>query len=235
MQITKTHKIILSIIAITLLFGAYVYLDRRSGNEATNPVATTTTTTATSTGINVTVKGPDGYTIEQVPLDEGVGVPQPIPNLNRPVTMSLGAVVSAEASLKSIEKVKTLQESLKKNPADFSSWLELGIYQKMGGDYEGASITWQYAARLAPTDHISRGDLGNLYGYYIRDNGKAEVYYKDAIRVATGPAYSYLYIQLAEVYRDLFKDISKAKVTIDQGLGKFPNDAGLLQFKASLQ
>lgn len=230
MQMTKTHKIILSIIIVALLLGAYVYLDRKSDNEqaGTNPTATTTTS-----GTTVVTGGNGSYTIEQVPLSEGQGAPQPIPNLNRAVTPSSGAIISPEAKTLATQKVSSLQATLKKDPVNYPAWMDLGMYQKMGGDYEGASISWGYAAKLALKDNISRGNLGNLYAYFIKDNAKAETYYKQAIAIA--PTQGYLYIQLAEVYRDFFKDINKARTIIDQGLSKIPNDEVLLQFKASLQ
>jgi tetratricopeptide (TPR) repeat protein len=79
---------------------------------------------------------------------------------------------------------------------------------------------------------VALGNLGNLYAYYIKDNAQAENYYKQAI--AKGSTQAYLYVQLGEVYRDVFKDAAKAKATADQGLAKIPNDPSLLQFKATL-
>ena len=105
--------------------------------------------------------------------------------------------------------------------------------QKAGGDYQGAIISWKYASRLAPTDFISLANIGNLYAYFLHDNAQAEIYYKQAI--AKGQTQAYLYTQLAEIYRDIFQDLDKAKSIIDQGLSKIPNDPSLLQFKESLK
>lgn len=234
MQMTQRNKIILSAIAVIVLVGVYILFDRRSGGieDGNNePIATTTIdNTASSTTGNTKVTG--GYTIEQVPIEEGQGVPQPIPNLDRPITISSNAMVTPQATASATPVIKSLQASLKKNPADFNNWIGLGIAQKEAGDYQGAVISWTYASKLAPSDYISLGNLGNLYAYFIKDNAMAENFYKQAI--AKGPLQANLYTQLAEVYVNIFKDTAKAKAIVEQGLIKLPNDANLLQLKASL-
>lgn len=225
MQITKTNKIIISMIVVAILFVAYVvfYDKSKQQNETANVDNNISTTTLAA---NVNLQG-GGYKIEQIPINENN-----VPDLNRAVIVFPGAIISPETKALAIEKVKTLQTQLKKDPVDFSTWLGLGIYQKMGGDYVGASLSWQYASKIAETDYISLGNLGNLYAYFIKDNIKSETYYKQAI--SKSPTQAYLYIQLAEVYRDLFQDLTKARSIVDQGLSKIPNDANLLQLKASL-
>lgn len=237
MVITKTHKILISIIVGALLFGGYIYLyeklhtedNDQLGAENINQVVSTTTS-----GTKILTQGAGGYTIEQVSINENNAIPQPIPDLNRPVTNPGSDRVSSEAIVLATKKILELQAQLKKNPDDLSAWLNLGIYQKMAGDYQGASISWQYAGRLVPASHIPFGNLGNLYAYFLKDNAKAEMYYKQAI--SKGPAQAYLYIQLAEVYINLIPNkLSDAKAVIDQGLKQVPNDPNLLQMKESLK
>lgn len=235
MQLTKTHKIILSILAILVLLSIYILVDQKNKEETGDTdISTSTEKTATTTisGTQINTQGTGGYTIERVPINEGKGVPQPVPDLNRISVAANGVFISPEAKVTADASIKSIQAMLKKNPADFYAWLDLGIYQKMAGDYEGVIISWTYVGRLAPTDYISRGNLGNLYAYYLKDLAKAEVYYKQAI--SYGPTQAILYIQLAEVYRDLFQDKAKARAILDQGLSKIPNDPNLLQLKASL-
>ena len=131
------------------------------------------------------------------------------------------------------DKIRSLQARLKKDPRDFLAWLDLGIYQKMATDYEGAVISWQYASRLDPTSYIPLGNLGDLYAYFLKDKTKALEYYKKAI--SNGSTQSYLYVQLALVYKDVFKDMDKALAIIDQGLSKLPNNPSLLETKANLE
>ena len=203
---TKVHKIISVAIFLAILTGLYFF--DRSRRQQIAIGTPTNQTIATSTNGNTIINSKGNYTVEQVPINEGRGVPQPIPDLSRPIRPPGSAVVSPEAVTLATEKIKGLQTSLKKNPADFSAWLDLGMYQKMAGDYQGTVLSWQYASKLAPSDYISLGNLGDLYAYFIKDNAQAESYYKKAI--ANGPTQEYLYTQLVIVYRDIFKDNTKA-------------------------
>ena len=67
----------------------------------------------------------------------------------------------------------------------------------------------------------------------MHDTAKAEMYFKQALSL--GSAQAYLYIQFATFYRDVVKDMTKAKAIIDQGLAKLPNNQALVEFKASLK
>ena len=239
MQITKTHKIIISIVTVAVLLGVYIAFDRKSKeNNQTGSIGnqiseSTTTTTTTSSNVGIVAQGTGGYKIEQVSSNESKGLPQPIPDLNRPSTPGGSAIVAPEAKAVATEKIFSLQTSLKKDPSNFYAWLDLAMYQKMAGDYAGAVLSWQYAGKLIPSDFISVANLGNLYAYFLKDNTKAEMYYKQAI--TKGPTQAYLYTQLAEVYRDVFKDLNKAKAIVDQGLSQIPSDQNLLQMKDSLK
>jgi hypothetical protein len=236
MQMTKIHKVVASVIAVFALLALYIAFDRKSVQAPVSNVnnqSTSTSTTATTSGTTMSTQGTGSYKIEQVSPSESSSVPKPVPDLDRPVMSYKGdSITTAEAKAYAVEKVKAVQTILKTNPGDFKSWLNLGIYQKMGGDYDGAILSWQYAGRLSPTNYISLGDLGNLYAYFIKDNAQAEIYYQKAI--SKGPTQVYLYIQLAEVYRDIFKDMDKARVIVNQGLSKVPNDPSLIQIQASL-
>jgi Tetratricopeptide repeat len=230
MQLTKTNKIIISIVAIAVLFGAYILFDIKSKEQGTD-TGTNQVSTTTDVVVGTNITGQGNYTIERVPINEG-RVTQPVPDLNRVSVPAKGVVVSPEGKARTDAEIKSLQMVLKKDPTDFTSWLSLGLYQKLAGDYDGAVISWVYASKIAPGDYTSLGNLGDLYAYFIHDNGQAEVYYKEAIM--RGPTQSYLYVQLAEVYQNVFKNLDKARAIVSQGLSKIPNDPNLLQLKASL-
>ena len=238
MQLTKQQKIITSAVVVLLLFGMYVFFDRRSKEVTPSQLgdqASTTLDNNKNSSNSTAIAGMEGtgdYKIEQVFGNEGAGVPQPVPDLNRKVTPSQGAYVTAEAKLVATAKILEYQSKLKQNTADVKSWINLGIYQKMAGDFDGAVLSWKYAGRLSPTDYVSLGNLANLYAYFLNDIDKAESYYKEAI--LKGPTQVSLYIQLAELYRDVFRDKEKAKLTVEAGLQKIPNDPNLLKLEASL-
>ena len=230
---TRIQKIIISVVVIAVLFGGYVYFDRKSKNTESISVNTNTTQTQTTNPNEQTgIKATGNYTIEQVPLNSG-SAPQPVPDLYRPVHPAGSAAVSSEAIVRATENILPLQAALRKDPTNFFAWMELAMYQKMAGDFTGAAISWSYALRLNPNDYVSPGNLGNLYAYFLKDNIKAEMYYKQSI--TNGPTQTNTYIQFTEFYRDVLKDMVKARAIVDQGLSKIPNDANLLQIKATLK
>ena len=231
MQLTKIHKTVISILAIIILFGGYIYFDRKSKMEA--PVITNVTQTATTTGSQI-ITDSQGltYTITPISNETVSNIPKPIPDLNRSVIKSPGANVLEANTVSSTIKIKELQSALKTDPKSLANWIDLGLYQKLGGDYDGAIISWKYASRLVPTDFVSLGNIGNLYAYDLKNATQSEIYYKQAI--ARAPKQGYLYYQLAEIYRDFFRDNAKARAILDQGLSRIPGDEVLLQFKASL-
>ncbi len=235
MQITKTKKIIIGIIVASMFLGVYIYVDIKSRKAINSPSNTTDQTISTTTEVTTSVsniQGTGGYTVTQVSETEGRDLPQPIPDLNRKIILSSGVLVAPEAQALATEKISLLQVQLKKDMANLKAWINLGIYQKMAGDYQGAILSWQYASKLAPSDYVSLGNIANLYAYFLHNNAQAEIYYKKAI--ANGPTQAYLYIQLAEVYRDVFHDTAKAKAIITEGLAKNPNNKSLLEAQANL-
>lgn len=233
MDFTKKQKLITSALTIIILLGVYIAFDSRPVNTEVKSTEMISTSTSIDSSGKIKIEGTGSYTIREVPVDVVDDVPKPIPDLNRVSVASSGATVLPEVKLAAAEKIKTLQAKLKENPAYVEAWIDLGIYQKMAGDYAGAVISWKYASKLSPTDYVSVGNLGNLYAYFLKDNAQAEVYYKQAI--SKGSTQVYLYTQLAEVYRDIFKDLDKARAIVTQGLSKIPNNPNLLQLQASLK
>ena len=232
MQMTQTQKIILSIIAVVVLLGVYITFDKRSKNS---PIIPNTNETGTTTGEAITDLTPGkhgGYTVEQVPPNTTPAKQIQVPPV-RPVTFGAGVVLDQQTKDLVTSKINSLQAMIKANPGDLKPWLDLGMYQKMAGDYAGAVISWKYVAEATSKDFIAYGNLGELYAYYIHDNAMSENYYKLAI--ARDSKQSYLYTQLSDVYRYVFKDMIKAGAIIDQGLRVMPGDLALTEFKNNLK
>lgn len=234
MQTNRTWKIINSLIILVALVIFYIIFDRSSDvskiTEINNELQATTTK---KQNININNQNTGTYTIEQVPVEITNVLPKPIPDLNRPVTLYQNSQISLEAKEISVQKVSTIQNQLRQNPNDFYGWLDLGIYQKMGGDYDGTVISWKYASKLAPNDYISLGNLGNLYAYFLNNLEESEKYYKEAL--IKGSTQPHLYTQLAEVYAYLFKNKEKAQAILDEGIKNIPGDLNLLQMKSTLK
>ncbi len=233
MNATYTYKIIGGVIVVILLTALYFMFNRNTVPLTTEINQNATTTTTDQSGsIQVTGANGQNYTVTQVPITEGQ-TPIPTPSLNRPLTVSSGAIIAPEARTVALEKIKITQALLKKDPTNLSAWIDLGIYQKMGGDYEGAILSWKYVSLVGEKPFVSLGNLGNLYAYFLKDMVNAEKYYNQAIKNA--PTQIYLYFQLAEAFRDVSKDTVKARVVVDRGLVANPNNPDLLSLKESLK
>ncbi len=224
----RKNNILIGILVIGIIILVWVAVARRSGQVATVPQAQNSSTTVTSLESTTT----PNYTVTQVPA-QGTTIPQPVPDLTHGVTFSASAPLTPDVQTLLNQKVSTLEATLKKDPTNVAGWIQLGIYQKMAGDFTGTVTSWKYAVRLAPTDHVPLGDLADLYGYYLHDNTLAEQYYIQAI--TQGPTQAYLYVQYATFCHDVLKDTTKAQMVITQGLVKIPNDSALLQFQANLK
>mgnify|MGYP003394514271 CR=1 FL=1 len=236
---TKQQKIISVAVFCAIIALGYYFFTRKSPQiEDTNVVQdnTASTTNTDNTGVisvtsSSTSKGNEGK-VTIIPIVETKAVSIPVPDLSRKVVFAQNIALSDEAKKIVEDRIIALQTELKKDKTNLSAWLDLGLYQKTAGDYIGAAISWKYVSDVADRDYISFGNLGDLYGYYLHDNGMAEAYYKKAI--ANGPNQAYIYIQLAMFYRDVFKDLDMAKATIEQGLVKLPDDPSLLETKKNL-
>ncbi len=229
---SKNQKIIITIIAVLVVI-SIAYIKIRNGKETGTQIATSTPESlATSTKVvTLSGNGSSDYKVEAVPINNNT---QKIsqPDLTKPIVFSTSANYSDEIKQMYTQKINDLKAKIKSTPGTLLPWIDLGSYEKAIGDYQTALEYWTYVSKAAPTDYLSLGNIGNLYAYYIKDNAMAEYYYKKAI--ANGPKQTYLYIQLAEVYRDVFKDIEKAKSIIDQGLKILPGDQALSSFKSNI-
>ncbi|MEI6843266.1 MAG: hypothetical protein WCK48_02045 [bacterium] len=222
-------KIIIIVVFIGLIIGISFSTQKKNKNPEQVNSLDTSVSTSTSTATPTFKTSGGQITIKQVPSG-GTTVSGPIPDLTRAVQFT--TELTPEVKDLIVKKIADLQSSLKTNPANLSGWIDLGLYQKTAGDYAGAVESWKYATKIVPESFVAYGNLGNLYGYYLKDNALAEIYYKEAIQ--KGPTQSYLYTQLAQMYLDTFGDTAKAKATIEEGLTKIPNNPSLLEFKSRL-
>ncbi len=225
MQENKNKFIILAVVILAVI--AYFVFDNKSEEVTVSP-----NTSATTTPL-LDFEGSSGgdYTIEQLP--DGGTENIAVPDLNRKVVF--GSTTNFDDATKKIitDKIVGLQNTLKKDSRALASWLDLGLYQKMAGDFQGAVLSWKYVSDVSYSDYISLGNLGDMYAYYLKDKTLSETYYKRAIK--TDPTQAYLYLQLAGVYKDVFNDMNKANAIIDEGLKKMPNDKTLREYKDSLR
>lgn len=176
-----------------------------------------------------------GYTIKELSTGEisNISVQTsniPVPDLNRMVMNNKDLPPEA---VEIVEKnIRSLSEELKRNPDQLDQWLDLGIQRKTAGDYEGARDAWDYATAIRPSGSVAFQNLGDLYGYYLRDNMKAEQNFLKAIQ--NSPSDIYLYFKLNDFYRDVLKDVAKARSLVEQGFKANPSSAELQSLLNSL-
>jgi len=152
----------------------------------------------------------------------------PIPDLDREIVFYEETM--PEAQEKITKRIKEITNVLKENNDAFTYWIEFGQYWKLVGDYEGARDAWEYASAIRPKNSLSFGNLGDLYGYYIRDFALAESNFLAAIENA--PQLIYLYAQAAIFQKDVRGDLPKAREMIELGIANNPENIDL---KAALK
>ena len=174
--------------------------------------------------LNTAKKSDEPVVVIQPPPPTALKPVTKIPDLDRPIVVT--ANLSESIKENSLKHIKALIEDLKKNPDLYSSWLELGIYRKIIGDYEGAIHAWQYASLLRPNNAVAYGNLANIYIFELSNYKKGEQYLLKAISLA--PNQVIYYEQAYEFYRFIVKDTDKARRILEDGVSANPgNTIGL--------
>jgi len=147
-----------------------------------------------------------------------------------PFTLDRPIAITANLSLKdAVEAKKVLNQtikSLKQYPDVYEDWIQLGLYRKLIGDYEGAREAWEYAAKIRPTIGVAFHNLGNLYASELKDIEKAEQYYLKAIE--NEPVHIQWYVAAYEYYRFLAHDNAKARAILRKGIEINPDQQAVL-------
>lgn len=146
--------------------------------------------------------------------------------LERAIPAGLPAGEAGQES--AVSELKTLSSQLAREPNYLQGWLQVGILRKFFGDYEGASLAWQYASLMRPTDFIAFSNLGDLYHYYLKDYPTAEKYLRRAVDIK--PDYVAGYKNLFDLYTLSYKEKeSLAEPVLLEGIQKNPGDKYLQQ------
>ncbi|MBU1179126.1 hypothetical protein KKB69_02220 [Patescibacteria group bacterium] len=144
-----------------------------------------------------------------------------VPDLDRPINMP--ETLPEDAQKIAREKIEKITADLKNNQDLFASWLELGVYRKMIDDFEGAKEVWEYASLIRPENSISFNNLGDLYGYYLKDNKKAEENFLKALE--NGSDKVYIYRNAFDFYYLVMKDEVRAKQILEKGIELNPESS----------
>lgn len=135
---------------------------------------------------------------------------------------------------KLLQKLTTIAASLATNSDDLDSWIEIGSIKHVFGDEIGARDAWEYASVIRPTNTTSFFNLGNLYGYYLKDKAKAEKNYRMVLQ--NDPNYIPGYLTLVAFYRDVYteKYPAEAEKVLLAGEKVLPLDLNIIQSLAFL-
>ena len=172
----------------------------------------------------------DGYVRAGPDLD-GAAVVAVVPNLDRQIIVP--ASIPAQIKENTVKEIERLKALLKQDSNLFNEWLDLGMLYKSFDDYEGAREAWEYASVIRPVNSLSFGNLGVLYGYYLKNPVLAEKNYLKAIE--NDPKLPYLYGQTADFYLEVALNPVKARSILEKGLKAIPGDEGLLAALASIE
>jgi len=230
----QNNRIYVALVAIVAI-GAIIFF---AGTSRERSDFEDNQTADNDTPITITTEdaeGESGYEIDIIPSVEDTtakteSLPTP-PLLDRPIIFP-GSFTDEEKNIIK-NKIEELIAAIKENPSNVSAWIDLGLYRKAAEDYEGAAEAWEYAGLLSPKNSVSFHNLGELYGYYIHDNEKAESALLKAIK--NGPNEVHIYVKTAEFYRDVVGDMEKARGIVQKGINNNPNSQDLKNLQKSLQ
>ena len=232
----KQYIYIIIILVILLLSGIYL-LSRGTGVKKPSETGNNATTTVVQGGKvdtidssiikDVTVKTKDSKgVITSKTMSYGDYVKWTKTNLTVPPFETISKIPASypEAARKLItDKFTTAIADLKTDQYGFDKWLNLGSVRQLAEDYTGAEEAYLFATQLSPQNSVAFYNLGYLYGYYLHNNAKAEVNYLKAVE--NQPQQVFLYFQISDFYRDVIKDLSKARAIIEQGIKANPSSA----------
>ena len=149
-----------------------------------------------------------------------------------PITIT--ADLSAEAKTILRQRIDSKYASFVDEPTRVDVWLLLGTNRKIGGDFKGAIEAWEYVATVAPQAMVAtaRGNLGDLYMYFLKDYAKAKTNLTAAIQA--NPAIIEPYRALFYLEKDINKNPAAARAVVELGLKNNPGNADLLYLQSLL-
>lgn len=194
---------------LTIILVALVWYLSTDLNKSSPLGASQTQSTTTPSGVGAVSQLPGGGTLEVVPVDDGGGAVAPA--LGKPIVFTVQYSDAVKAALKT--GIESIEKKIKAGDASFENWNMLATYRKQTGDYASALEIWTYLSHQYSTNSVVFINRANLYGYYLHDNAKAEVDFKKSI--VNGPTEYQAYYQSILFYRDVTKDLVKARAVLD--------------------
>jgi len=200
--------LILSSVAVLLLLGGMWFLIQRGDARDS---------TTTTDGVTYTGEG-------SVMVEEDTNTAQTnteTSDFMRPLVFKADLSGEVESVLEA--QFREVREILAETPDDFNALSSLGLVRKIAGDYTEAARVWEYVSRIYPNNAVTFSGLGDLYLNFIKNYAKAEVAYKQAIKIA--PNSTDAYRNLFALYTDYGYDAgaTAAEDILKEGIIKNPN------------
>ena len=156
-------------------------------------------------------------------LGEGDFQSRALKIISKPVSMK--PQLSEEAKNKILAKIEELKNEIRKDYDSVSLWYDLGTYLRSSGDFQGAIDAWNFAVLIRPKDFVAYNNLGDLYGFYLHDYDKSELYFLKSLE--NNPSNINAYLQLATVY-EAAKMIKEKENILLLGVKNNPENVSLL-------
>lgn len=147
-----------------------------------------------------------------------------MPDLDKEIVVKVN--LSEEQKNRAISEIKIITAVLKTDYDRLEDWLNLGLWRKTIGDYEGAAQAWKFTAIIRPNNPVAFHNLGDLYSQFLPDFPEAEKYYLAAIEKDTAHG-AFFYSKLYEFYLYYYKKPDLAEKTLLDGLKNNPTNAYL--------
>ena len=223
------YRVITVALVLAVIAAGFFLFARQAGEGAppSDTSANTMTINPASTTISKTQSGVTGTGEFKVSLVSSDKLP-PAPDFHAPIKFSVDVTPEIRAQLEKSSAI--LIGRIETDSTDLRSWIDLGTLRKIGGDYKGAEVIWQFVTRAAPDNSIAFENLGDLYQNFLKDYPKAETSFLAAIRVNAGDTNPYrsLFVLYSTVYKT---GTSAAEDILKKGIAM---NADALDFKVIL-
>lgn len=210
----NTYILILAGIIVFFVAGAIAYNMKKNAQNSTSD-----TEIFLPDGGAIEAQFVEATGSESVSLPDGVA----IPDLSYALTFS--ATMTEDAKVSARKNIVSAREYLADHPESFDSWMTLGLYYKLIGDYKGAADAWTYASLLRPADSLTFSNLADLYAYFLKDPALAEKNFLLAIEKDRYTPYHYQ--RAYSFYTDVKKDPVKALAVVKDGIKWNPSSGEL--------
>lgn len=203
------RNVLIGTIVVAVLIVVGVLLWRSTGSDSTD-----VPTNETGGIISEQLSEEESDATVVTATSAGLGAPiGEAPSLDRVVVIKDTYTASQRSSIDS--SIKITKATLRSDPGNFDAWIDLGNQVSTAGDSLYAVAIFEYVSLNVPSWAIPESNLGMVYGYYLHDNAKAELHFREALR--REPTVTYYWLQTYQFFVDT-DQTQKAKIILEQAI-----------------